>query len=806
MEMEMDDSDETICDDAEDPIISSQSQMSPSIITPIPRLDDVHQKTFTESESTITGHGSPEYLPPSAKMQKLADKEKQSLTEGCTESRVCHELQSSQATTANMEKTAEEKLTLIREQEEKIGELMVLLESNVKKGVAPRENPIFVQVKHLMTTVKTQLTDFTRYQQQQRQEIARCSNRAQGSEDSSSSQWTSETKHKLLELATQQKELLKLFQCHKKLIEKLQALKQKAKSVSKHVIPAVELHCNSNRGVNAQQKIVEQSTRPSLPMTSTASNMNPSAVTTSAKTIPESGSKQGDEQFVSKHTSISLMNVPSTYTQKPFSSPSADTSAVSQVTTLVDHPTLISRTPVTMSHNISSVTQTSVTPTVNYQPRVQNVVLTGGQLCQVGDRQVYVLPQGPATSVTSFAVAQATQPHQVTAAKLLSNKTFTTSVTNTTAVTQEMSLISSSSVAKSTQVPTLNTIITIPSTKSSWQDQITQTTSQLSISNTPVTSSCLTLPISATVSLSNSSLPVSTARSVSNSSALQHTPLPTGSETANHRSKQTTDANHSDLISRTRENTITITHLPKSTRIQPQHTTPSRNTAGVQSSLQAARMTAATPASKGPAVQSKSGQSLQRRNSFGSDLPDLKTLLGHNIIEAGSNVLSMQFEGRSFEASLRPTGLIESAGGETFRTPMAWMRAVTGSWNTVKQSHAYKMVHYKGRPLALFTIPSTENYDSCENRGEQNVSTAMNTAQDTAGSNKQPCSCGHSKTSKEGGLITCWEDVAKLLTDCKVIPIGKDELVPTDSFLPANFWDSTSEVDIPQSLLEELDF
>lgn len=23
---------------------------------------------------------------------------------------------------------------------------------------------------------------------------------------------------------------------------------------------------------------------------------------------------------------------------------------------------------------------------------------------------------------------------------------------------------------------------------------------------------------------------------------------------------------------------------------------------------------------------------------------------------------------------------------------MAWMRAVTGSWNTVKQSHAYKMV------------------------------------------------------------------------------------------------------------------
>lgn len=95
----------------------------------------MHQKTFTESESTITGHGSPEYLPPSAKMQRLADKEKRSLTEGCTESRVCHELKSSQATcTASMEKTAAEKLTLIREQEEKIEELMVLLESNVKRG------------------------------------------------------------------------------------------------------------------------------------------------------------------------------------------------------------------------------------------------------------------------------------------------------------------------------------------------------------------------------------------------------------------------------------------------------------------------------------------------------------------------------------------------------------------------------------------------------------------------------------------------------------------------------------------------
>lgn len=73
-------------------------------------------------------------------------------------------------------------------------------------------------------------------------------------------------------------------------------------------------------------------------------------------------------------------------------------------------------------------------------------------------------------------------------------------------------------------------------------------------------------------------------------------------------------------------------------------------------------------------------------------------------------------------------------------------------------------------------------------------------------SSELPCNCVQDKTSKKSGLITCWDDMAQLLTDCTVIPIGKNELIPTDSFLPANFWDSTTEVDIPQSVLEELDF
>lgn len=91
------------------------------------------QKALAESKITSDVHGSPEFLPPSAKIQRLA-KEKPSLEEESAKSRVYHELQSEQATAANMEKEPAEKLTIIREQEEKIEQLLVLLESNVKRG------------------------------------------------------------------------------------------------------------------------------------------------------------------------------------------------------------------------------------------------------------------------------------------------------------------------------------------------------------------------------------------------------------------------------------------------------------------------------------------------------------------------------------------------------------------------------------------------------------------------------------------------------------------------------------------------
>ena len=63
-------------------------------------------------------------------------------------------------------------------------------------------------------------------------------------------------------------------------------------------------------------------------------------------------------------------------------------------------------------------------------------------------------------------------------------------------------------------------------------------------------------------------------------------------------------------------------------------------------------------------------------------------------------------QGRKFQASLKKNGTIESAGGETFHTPLAWMKAVTGSKrNTLKQTAAYNMVklllrHLVSQPIS----------------------------------------------------------------------------------------------------------
>ena len=431
-------------------------------------------------------------------------------------------------------------------------------------GKTPKENPFFAEVKDLMTTVKTQLADFTRDQQQQRQGIANSGNGEPGSQNGSS-QWTSQTKQKLFELAAQQKELLTLFQCHKKLLDKIQALKQKARSATSNrlIIPAVEVHSKSKRRVNVQKEIIDNTQEPTLLSTLCASNTDPLAVARCENTIPNITMKQGNELSVRQHTSIPLMNVPSSNTEnscRAIHSQPLVTSAVKQVTA--------SRTPVTIPHNALSANLT--TPSVISQPRVQNVVLPAGQLYQVGDKQIYVLPQGLPVTPT-FTVTQAAQD----TAKL-------TSTTCTTSTTPEMGLIPSLSVTKSAQGCPSNTAVSIPSTSVSWPGQISQNSSQVTSIGTATPSSSVTLPDLDNSSHSYISMPAS--RTVNNSLALQNAPPNTVHNKGSHVNKHGSHSNHKAPIScASSESTRTIPQLHKSARLQSQHSISTQNAAGVQS-------------------------------------------------------------------------------------------------------------------------------------------------------------------------------------------------------------------------------
>ena len=91
-------------------------------------------KASSESEITLDGGHSPEFLPPRAKIQRLTGK-KTSLTVEPGKPLHIQELQSSQMeATFSKEIPAAERLKLIKEQEERIECLLVTLETSVKKG------------------------------------------------------------------------------------------------------------------------------------------------------------------------------------------------------------------------------------------------------------------------------------------------------------------------------------------------------------------------------------------------------------------------------------------------------------------------------------------------------------------------------------------------------------------------------------------------------------------------------------------------------------------------------------------------
>lgn len=80
--------------------------------------------------TTRDAPSSSEFLPPDAKVQKLAIKDKT----GSAKTRGCEELESSQASSTTKDKVAGEKLSSIKEHEDKIAELLVTLESDLARG------------------------------------------------------------------------------------------------------------------------------------------------------------------------------------------------------------------------------------------------------------------------------------------------------------------------------------------------------------------------------------------------------------------------------------------------------------------------------------------------------------------------------------------------------------------------------------------------------------------------------------------------------------------------------------------------
>lgn len=327
-------------------------------------------------------------------------------------------------------------------------------------GIALRNSPVFLQVKQLMTELKTQLSDFAHYQQQQRQEIANSSCKSQVIHHEKEAQWTHEKKQKILKLASQQRELLKLLHCKKNLVKKVQTLKEMAKSHTKEIMPMIEVYQKS-LDTNLAQGETDKNVHQAAATKTRASNLNHGATFVKSKTARIL--KQPQEQSARRlnQESTSLNQFPSGTT--PFHHQSSEQTVNPSTSQLSASPLSVKSQLVPPSaspnhthaiplYSTSSTTasQTSIAKSVPTQQRAHNVILTAGQLYQVGDKQIYVLPHGLTTDVVSSMTAtQVNQKPQGTSEARLQSKSVS-------AGEKETSLSLITSTVKSTPSFTLS--------------------------------------------------------------------------------------------------------------------------------------------------------------------------------------------------------------------------------------------------------------------------------------------------------------------------------------------------------------
>lgn len=437
-----------------------------------------------------------------------------------------------------------------------------------------------------MTQVKTQLAELTVYLQQQRQQIAQYSNESQDTHDGSESQHNFDIKKKILQLAAQQKELLACFQCHKVLLEKMQTLKKSTKTNTKNTLPEIEKHASSCS-------------------TSTSFNIavsNPTGVIAHNTSMSANKSTQGNKQSVNNS-----QPAPSTSSLKHgmlqnSSALSMESSSASQ-TILSDKCSQLQQTPLSCTsvaaenNCLSSETQSQslLTPLSMPQQRAQNVVLTAGQFFQVGDKQVYVLPQGLLSSVTSTVMAQVTQPQGLIATTVQSTATtpgnHLQQITPSKASLQKTTAAVATKIAVTTANPLMTSVTKVQSSEgsshstlllrgSSCKDQTTQSLhSQKSSDNA--------LPVTGTIPLTNTFAtcsPSTSRMSASSSSTLQQNKtVSQTSQLSNHGNKQIICPANSTTFSPVTNENNRPPQMLRSARVQ----TPSHSCSGVQSTVQA---------------------------------------------------------------------------------------------------------------------------------------------------------------------------------------------------------------------------
>ncbi|KAK2574415.1 hypothetical protein P5673_000577 [Acropora cervicornis] len=588
----MSDSDETICDDSGD-----RSQMSPSVIASLESIDSLDQKAKSNGGSTTRNScGSPEFLPPS-KIQRLSEENEEEVKDESADL----ELQASQVDEIGKSNAAD-RLKSMKDKHDKIEDQLVTIEANVRNGwlllflfkcIALRNSPVFLEVKKHMTELKTQLSDFAQYQQQQRQEIVNSSCKSQLIHHENEAQWTHEKKQKILKLASQQRELLKLLHCNKNLVEKVQTLKEMAKLHTKKIMPIIEVHHKSLE-TNLAQGETNKNIHQAASTKTIDSDLNQHGATTFVESQTARIFKQTQEQSARRFNQESSSLNQFSRGTSPFHHQSSTQTVNPSTSQLTASPLFVRSQIPSASPNhtcaiplystsSTTVSQTSIAKSLPTQQRAHNVILTAGQLYQVGDKQIYVLPHGLNTDiVSSMTATQVNQKPQGTSEATSQTKTVSAGAKETSS-----SLVTS--VVKSTPRFTLsrasNFILHSQTQVPQWHPTCIS----------PVTYTGVTAPLSSN-------------------------PAP-------------------------RNNIASA--LPKDdTQSQP-----STSSAVYQNTCTDLSVRLTDHKTKGQflfqAVQTKgTSHTLQRRNSFGSDNPDLKSLLSHKVIEPGSQVLSVEFEVR----------------------------------------------------------------------------------------------------------------------------------------------------------------